>query len=510
MGFFSYLPTKIIVATYRALRMFIPFFPILKDLKKYIQFDVRREIHGWLRIINYYKYFIFIALIGIGYIATTIHLRPPEKYFIGSGRATSVYSTISSNLVKKFDAYGLSLVAINTSGRLDEFEKLKSEKSPISASFYVAGTASSKEYKNLESLGSIGYAPLWFFSRGNLEEKEDPFDALSNKKIGIGSSGSISNKLFYQFEELHNKTSKHNVNIITSSHDEAAELLRKGEIDGLFIVDAFESALVQSLIKDPSIHLHSFGLSDAYIAKFPFLTKVTIPKGAFDIDTIRPSNNITLLSSTISLLIEKNTHRAIQWALLSAAEDVSLDDTGFFLEQGKFPKYLDKSFPLSEVAARYYKAGMPTVFNYFPLWIASIIDYIWIYILALFLIISPMVKAIGKLRSFNSTKHVDYLFSKSRYAQDKINSTNDPIELEQEIQTVDKIMQISQDSWVSYSDMNRFFSINRSLIDIKNKANTKLNELLNKKEDNSLLNPIIIEDNNSFNIHPILDDQEEE
>ena len=90
----------------------------------------------------------------------------------------------------------------------------------------------------------------------------------------------------------------------------AAEKLIGGDIDAAFIVTGWNSPAVQSLINANSVELTSFDRADAMVALYPFLTKVTLPRGIFDLANDRPPADIQLPASKSILAVRADLHSA--------------------------------------------------------------------------------------------------------------------------------------------------------------------------------------------------------
>ena len=142
-------------------------------------------------------------------------------------------------------------------------------------------------------------------------------------------------------------------------HADARDQLLAGQIDAMAIVDGFDSPTIQGLIAHPELHIFDFAYADAYVKRMPYLEVVTIPRGSLDLAKLDPPNDIHMIASTVTLLVEKTMHPAIQQLFLQAADRTNEDAEGFFGRADQFPAYIDKSIPLSDVAQRYYDKGAP-------------------------------------------------------------------------------------------------------------------------------------------------------
>ena len=89
---------------------------------------------------------------------------------------------------------------------------------------------------------------------------------------------------------------------------EAGKKLLAGEIDMAFMMTSWESPVVQQLLADDRVKLSSFLHADAFIALYPFLNKVVVPRGVIDIAKDRPSNDVVLIATKASLVVRKDLH----------------------------------------------------------------------------------------------------------------------------------------------------------------------------------------------------------
>ena len=79
------------------------------------------------------------------------------------------------------------------------------------------------------------------------------------------------------------------------------------------------SPTVQQLLADERVALAGFTHADAFVALFPFLNKVVVPRGVVSIPDDRPPANVVLIATRASLVVRKDVHPAIQYLLLNAA-----------------------------------------------------------------------------------------------------------------------------------------------------------------------------------------------
>lgn len=432
-------------------------------IRNYARYDLKRELAAWLVIGRYYLPVIILFSIAIGATAFLIKPFPDHKTYLAMGQSGGLTDQTGREFAAYFRKNGLELNIQNTTGLESGLQQLNSESSKINASFVTSGTATQDNYPNLVSLGSVQIAPLWIFYRGNKIATNDPFAFYKDKSISIGAEGTVTNKLFQRLMELNNPGTGIQKNFLQLPHVEAAEQLRGGKIDAMFIVDGFNSTTVQSLLNDPSIKVMDFPLADAYVKKLPFLQKLIVPEASFNIAQERPKTDIRLLGSSVNLLVENNLHPAIQWGFLLAAKDVNLKTEDFFSNSTTYPKYQDKSFPLSKIADRFYTTGTPALFNYLPLWLAALFENIWIELIAFFLVILPLINKLFGFRTFTSKRMLARLFWELRYLEDEAQNCKTKLDLQEVIARLKELEATAATTWIEDHDLRFYFNLTRGI-----------------------------------------------
>ena len=213
---------------------------------------------------------------------------------------------------------GIELKLMPTAGSLENLKLLRDLKSGVSVALVQGGAASGVESSGVESLGTVGYEPLWLFHRGDVDGN---LRALAGRRVSIGSEGSGA-RAFALDVLKRTKTEGTIGELLGYSPQVAAEKLIAGDIDAAFIVTGWDSPAVQSLINAKGVELASFPRADAMVALYPFLTKLSVPRGIFDISADLPPSDVVLLASKSILAVRANLHPALQYLLLAAATEI--------------------------------------------------------------------------------------------------------------------------------------------------------------------------------------------
>ena len=442
----------------------------LQYFKRYTRKFFSKEYQGWIKVFRFYGVISFLICSIIIGLAIYIQPFPPKTVSLAIGQEGSSYVSISEKFHALFQDKGINLELIPTKGLGDGLRDLNDDASRVSASFFTAGAAAGKDYPNLVSLGSIQYAPIWIFYRGDTISTNDPFEYFSNKKIAIGPVNNVTNKLFKELYQLNEKSNPKTTGFFELPFKDAANQLLAGSLDAVFMVDNFQSETVQKLLAAKNIKIMNFPLADAYLKKLPYLQKLTIPKGSIDLENIFPSQDITILASTTNLLIEKGTHPAIQWAYLLAAKEIGSNADSFFAKPGYFPQNLDYKFALSPIAKRFYDKGVPSLFDYLPLWMASLLENIWAYILAFIALIYPAYKLITSIRMFPVEHLMNDMFINLRELDEETNTVNTKEGLEKILVTLDSYEAEIYSNWLYEKNSRFYFNLKNALAAVRRDA----------------------------------------
>jgi len=453
---------------------------VQQNYKRYLDKFFIKEIQSWLTVIRFYWIFVFFALVAAIVLAIYINPFAPKTVSLATGQAGSSYKKISEEFQLFFKQNGIKLDLVSTSGLGEGLKGLDSTASKVSASFMTAGVVSAKQYPELVSLGSVQYAPIWIFYRGDTVKTNDPFEYFSDKKINIGPSENVTNKIFKSLYKLNQKINPSANNFSELSFKDAADQLISGQLDAVFIVDNYQSDTIQRLLNATDIKIMNFELADAYLKKHSFLRKLVIPKGSINLDSVSPSEDITILSSTTTLLVEKEMHPTIQWAYLLAAKEFGSNSNSFFADAGYFPRNLDQSFPLSPIAKRFYDQGTPSIFSFLPIWMASLIENVWAYVLAFIVIIFPAYGLLASARMFSAEQLMNQMFMNLRELDEAIDAASTKEQMVDIMSAIERYQSEIQKNWLFGKNSRFYFNQKNALAGIKRDAEAKQKSLVER------------------------------
>ena len=228
-----------------------------------------------------------LAIIVAGLWVAIVALRPlpPRTLIMVTGPEGGAYYEFGKRYRELLARERIDLRLLPTAGSLENLSRLRDSQSKAEVGFLQGGITSEKESPDLESLGTVSYEPLWFFCRSVFLGKMKGLhrmDSLRGRKISIGPEGSGTRALALVLLER-NGIDRRFAELLPLTPQVAGEKLLRNEIDAALMVASWDSPVVQRLLADKNIDLATFPRADAYVALYPYLSKVTVPEGVGEI-----------------------------------------------------------------------------------------------------------------------------------------------------------------------------------------------------------------------------------
>jgi TRAP-type uncharacterized transport system substrate-binding protein len=356
---------------------------------------------------RFWPYFVIAGMVVIllGASVFIVETLPPRKIVMATGAEGGAYHEMGIRYREFLAQAGVELQLLPTTGALENLTRLRDSKSEVSVGFIQGGTTTQKESPDVESLGTVFYEPLWFFSRISGSRAE----GLSGRRLSVGPEGSGTRALVLKLLERNKIVAE----LFGLTPQVAGEKLIAGDIDVAFIVASWDAPIVQRLVTAEGIELRSFPRADAYIALYPFLNKVVLPAGVGDLVKERPPSDVVLVAPKASLAVRADLHPAIQYLLLDAAVQVH-SGPGIFQKAGQFPAAESIDVPLSEEAQRFYKTGRPFLQDYLPFWIATLTGRLLVVLIPLAALLYPFFKFLPQMYGWIMRSKITRLYDEMR------------------------------------------------------------------------------------------------
>jgi len=359
---------------------------------------------------------------------------PPKKIVMASGQKEGRYGYYAKQYKQFLARNGVTLELHPSSGAVQNMALLMDPNSGVDVAFVQGGTGFGANAEDLESLGSLYYEPLWIFHRG---PPVKDLDGLRGKRIAIGAEESGTRALALQLLAM-NSAVLPPTTLLPLGGKEGEEQLLKGKIDALMLVAPADTGAVARLAGTRGIHLLSLERADAYTRLFPYLTKLVLPHGVFDLAQDVPAHDIVLVAPTANLIVRDSLHPALAYLLLRAASEIH-SGASVFDRDREFPAPRDSGFPLSDVAARYYKSGPPLLQRYLPFWAANLVDRLWVVLVPILAISIPLIRLVPPLYRWRVRSRIYRWYARLKEIELQLEDNTNVEELEGFIKRLDEI-----------------------------------------------------------------------
>ena len=331
-----------------------------------------------------------IVLIIIGFIITYqfVSPAPPKNLVIATGSPEGAYYTYGNAYSKLLAREGITLEVKTTAGSLENLKLLETETGGVDIALLQGGMRSLAKTKNLASLASLYFEPVWIFHQTALSLKR--FSDLKGLRVAVGLEGSGTKVLAMQLLGLNGITSE-NTQILSYGGSKAIDMLLNNNLDVAILVTTHRSAYIQKLLKSRSVKVMEVERAEAYALLYHYLNILKLPEGVIDFERNIPSQDLALIAPATQLVARTDLHPALINLFLQVAEEVH-EEGDVFERAGEFPapKYLD--FELSEEAEQYYKSGPGFLQHYLPFWMAIFLKRMAIMLLPLLGLLYPFFK----------------------------------------------------------------------------------------------------------------------
>jgi TRAP transporter TAXI family solute receptor len=344
-----------------------------------------------------------------------------NRIVITTGADGGIYRGFAEQYAPLLKRKGITLDIRPSSGSVENYERLADPNSDYDIGFIQSGTVHPKDTDNLQTIAAVSYEPIWVFYRG--AETVDRLMQLRGKRISVGVPGSGLLNVSLTLLGLADVT-RENSTLIQLDADDAYQGLENGTLDAAFFIGRPDAPMQQKLLNS-DLKLMSFALADAFVQKFPSLSKITYPRGATSIAKDRPSEDVTLLAATAQLVAKDSLHPALAFVLLEVAKTVHGGED-YFTTVGAFPNLNTAEFPVSDESARYFKSGPPFLQRYLPFWLASFIERRLLILVPFLAVLVGLLQALPRMLEARVKQRLVVWYRELKSLEDEIWKTAQP------------------------------------------------------------------------------------
>ena len=361
-----------------------------------------------------------LLLVGLAlwFLLQLVQPAPPTTVRIATGGESGAYFGFGKRYAEVLQRSGVTLEVRATSGSIENARLLADKEAGVDIALLQGGITSSRETPQIVSLGRAFLEPLWVFYRSG--EPIEMLHQLKGKRIGVGPEGSGTRHLALALlgrNEIDQVTST----LVPITGKAAADALLAGQLDAVFLAMAPESPVVQTLVRDPQIRLMSFAQADAYTRLMPYLQRVVLPRGGFDLVRNIPDRDVALVAPVAAVVAREGLHPAVAGLMIDAMKEVH-GKGGLFHRFGDFPQATDPELELASDVERYYKAGPSFLKRWLPFWLATFIERMMILAVPVAGLVIPLIKGVPLLYKWRVKRRLLYWYARLKVLEAQIAS----------------------------------------------------------------------------------------
>jgi TRAP transporter TAXI family solute receptor len=314
---------------------------------------------------------------------------PPRHIVVATGRSDGAYYQFAQQYRARLAREGIDLEIRETSGSVENIALLRDLGSGVDLAFVQGGTGGAAVTTPLWSLASLYFEPLWVFTP--VPRQPTDLRELRGRRLAVGPEGSGTRAVALTLLAAQGIDDK-SASLLPLTGVDAVHALRHGEVDAVFLIAAPESPTVTEMLTTPGVALLSLPRADAYVKRFPFLTRLVLPAGALSLERDLPPRDTVLLAPAATLVVRGDFHPALADLVLAVTASIH-GQRGLFEDARQFPSPDHLEFPLLSEARRFHQSGPPFLARYLPFWAATLVDRLKVLVLPL-LVLLPIVRLV--------------------------------------------------------------------------------------------------------------------
>lgn len=413
---------------------------------------------------------VILLVIASFYLAFQfINPSPKRVITIATGSIHGQYYQTAIKYKELLHKVDVEVNIVTSSGSLENIKLLNEKK--VDIAFIQNGTIKTNTSKSIEALASVYYEPLWLFYKKDLNDIQYIQD-LKSKKISLGLEHSGTKDLSSEVLAI-NGINKDNAQLEYFNAKESKDKLLKDELDALFLVTSANSKIIKELLENKDIAVFSFKRAIAYSKKFHYLEPINLYEGTVDIYNNMPSRDIKLLSTTATLVVNKDFSDELIRIFLKKVKEVHKRKS-LFEAENQFPNINNIEIDMNEEAFRYFTYGDTFLEKIFPYWIASNLDRLKILLIPLLTLMIPLFKGVFPLYRWSIRSKIYRWYDEVQDLDLSLDGLSKE-ELIEKLKELEKLKQeIKEETKVPLSYMGEYYDLIMHLELIISKVNIKI------------------------------------
>ncbi len=421
-----------------------------------------------------------ICIVAVTWLALDYFIpAPPSEFSIATGFKGGSAEFIGNRYKDRLARQKMKVEVLLTDGSGADFQLLQNPKSGVKVAVIQGGVSSSKQMPGLLSLGRINYQVFWIFYRST--ETLDDLTQLKGKRISVGPEGSGTRTVAIKLLAASGVNSE-NAKLSPLAGERAAEALKGGSLDVMFLANTSDAPLYKSLLGDPDIRVMNLRRAEALTRIYPFLVRLVLPEGVVDFVRNIPATDLTVVATTNAIIVREDVHPAIVGLLAEAMFDEH-SGAGVFENAGTFPSQFDPEFPMAQSARDFYKNGPSLLSRFVPFWMTNYVQRIIALLVTVIAIVLPAFNYAPKLYLWYVRERLSKLYGRLRVIEKELNNRElDVSHLEKLLNELDRLDEASSIRGIPIRQSDMFFQFKEHLNLIRTRLASHLADAQKRRE----------------------------
>jgi TRAP transporter TAXI family solute receptor len=383
---------------------------------------------------------VALVLVGLYLYAVLARSVPARRIVLASGPDFGVYHEYAQRYKTLLAHEGVRVDERMTSGADENLRLLRDPKSGVDVAFMQGGVAGADDAEHVAMLASLYYEPLWIFYTGPATLSQ--VTQLQGRRIAVGVAGSGTRALAEAVLAANGwpagAAGAPNAAIAEIGGSEALDALKAGTVGAALFVGGAKTPLIQQALRDPAIKVMSLSDVEVYPRRFPFLTRLNLPRGTIDLAHDVPDHDVAMIGTKAMLVAREDFHPALINVLIDAARAVH-GRQGYFEAAGEFPSTEPVDISVSPYADQHKRFGSNFLYRYLPFWLAALIERAIIVLVPLLVVLVPLLNLMPQLLRWRVRSRIYRWYGELAFLERDVHTRRGPLPGEHWLSTLDRI-----------------------------------------------------------------------
>lgn len=339
--------------------------------------------------------FIVLAFLAVLWLVggTVRRALPPAVVTIQAGPRHGSYDEHAEVYARHFQQVGLKTQVQNIASSVQILAAVDRGEPRVDIGF-TAQAVDRAAYPHTLSAGVVELQPLFLFYRSQLGMPAS-LGGFLGRRLVMPPPESATARAARDVLALYGVTPE-NTEFTYLPISEATAALQQGRHDAGFFMLAPSNAMIGRLAADTNLSLFSFSESVGISRQLDYLKPTVLARGAFDLRSLRPESDVSLIGATVNVVVREDIHPAVLYTLLHAMSEAHRGQS-LVTDHGAYPSLVGAALPVHPLAAEWAQTGTPWLFKHLSPGAAGLVNAYW----GPALMLLALVSAFGTLRSVN-------------------------------------------------------------------------------------------------------------